>query len=119
MAKSRNILVIGTAQTFFECSMYIFVLLYTPAIEESINDASTNVPLGYLFSTMMLAVMVGSLTFQVMESQAKKGPRFCMQFTEDRLLTLALAIASCAFMLMAYQGHASVSEISIICIKVY
>ena len=72
MAKSRNILVIGTAQTFFECSMYIFVLLYTPAIEESINDASTNVPLGYLFSTMMLAVMVGSLTFQVMESQAKK-----------------------------------------------
>ncbi|KAF1805080.1 hypothetical protein V8B55DRAFT_1494628 [Mucor lusitanicus] len=115
MVKSRNILVIGTAQTFFECSMYIFVLLYTPAIEESINNAagstSTNVPLGYLFSTMMLAVMVGSLTFQVMETQAKKGPRFCMQFTEDRLLTLALAFASCAFMLMAYQGHASTTTL--------
>ncbi|CEP07653.1 hypothetical protein [Parasitella parasitica] len=115
MATSRNIIVIGIAQTFFECSMYLFVLLYTPTIEEAINDAagslSPNVPLGYLFSTMMLAVMVGSLTFQVMENQAKKGPRFCIQFTEDRLLTLALAFASCAFMLMAYQGHSSTTNL--------
>lgn len=28
-----NILILGAAQTFFECAMYIFVLLYTPAIE--------------------------------------------------------------------------------------
>lgn len=106
--------------------MYIFVLLYTPAIEETINNTvanpSANIPLGYLFSTMMLAVMVGSLTFQFMENQAKKGPRFCMQFTEDRLLTLALAFASCAFMLMAYQGRASVSQIlfyAYICISIF
>jgi hypothetical protein len=30
-----NILVLGAAQTFFECSMYVFVLLYTPAIESA------------------------------------------------------------------------------------
>lgn len=28
-----NILILGAAQTVFECAMYIFVLLYTPAIE--------------------------------------------------------------------------------------
>ncbi|KAG1536047.1 hypothetical protein G6F51_011185 [Rhizopus arrhizus] len=33
MLRSRNIVVIAAAQTLFECSMYIFVLLYTPAIE--------------------------------------------------------------------------------------
>lgn len=32
-----NILVLGAAQTVFECAMYIFVLLYTPAIENADN----------------------------------------------------------------------------------
>lgn len=106
-------MVIGIAQTLFECSMYIFVLMYTPAVENAIvsttGNATGNIALGYLFSTMMLAVMVGSLTFQAFERQAKQGPRFCMQFTEDRLLTIALGLASCAFMLMAYYGYSSVN----------
>ncbi|CAO3608884.1 unnamed protein product [Mucor hiemalis] len=105
MIQSRNIIVIGIAQTFFECSMYIFVLLYTPAIENATKG--DDLPLGYLFSTMMLAVMVGSMAFQLFERQAKTGPRFCMQFTEDKLLTLALALACCAFMAMAYHGDSS------------
>lgn len=35
MYLDSNILVLGAAQTFFECSMYVFVLLYTPAIESA------------------------------------------------------------------------------------
>lgn len=105
---------IGAAQTLFECSMYIFVLLYTPAIENSIatevGAAVTNIPLGYLFSTMMLAIMIGSLTFQVFEEQTKASSKFLLQFTEDRLLSIALGLASCAFMMMGYQGNSSVSE---------
>jgi hypothetical protein len=115
MMKSRNIMVIGVAQTLFECSMYIFVLMYTPAIEDAIinitGDTTGSIAFGYLFSTMMLAVMVGSLTFQVFERQAKHGPRCCMQFTEDRLLSMALGLASCAFMLMAYYGYTSVNTL--------
>jgi hypothetical protein len=114
LVKSRNIMVIGTAQTLFECSMYTFVLLYTPAIE-TITENEDNLPLGYLFSTMMVAVMVGSMTFQMFERQAKTGPRFCMHFTEDRLLTIALGLASCAFMLMAYNGNSSVSGTYFFC----
>ncbi|KAI9485484.1 MAG: hypothetical protein EXX96DRAFT_545278 [Benjaminiella poitrasii] len=108
LLKSRNIMVIGAAQTLFECSMYIFVLLYTPALENTISNvmgSSVGVPLGYLFATMMLAVMAGSLTFQVIEEQAKKGPRFCLQFNEARLLSLGLGLASCSFMMMAYHGN--------------
>lgn len=109
MIKSKNIMIIGIAQTFFECSMYIFVLLYIPAIENATNGG--DLPFGYLFSTMMVAVMVGSMTFQLFEQQAKTGPRFCMQFTEDRLLTMALGLASCAFMLMAYHGNTSTTTL--------
>lgn len=105
MIQSKNIIVIGIAQTFFECSMYIFVLLYIPAIENATNDG--NLPFGYLFSTMMVAVMVGSMTFQLFEKQAKTGPRFFMECKEDKLLTLALGLASCAFMAMAYHGNSS------------
>lgn len=112
MINSRNIITIGIAQTLFECSMYIFVLLYTPAIENSIESeigaAVKNIPLGYLFSTMMLAVMIGSLTFQVFEIQAKTGPRFYLKFTEDKLLTLALGLACFAFILMSSSGDSSV-----------
>lgn len=35
-----NILSLGLAQTVFECSMYTFVLLYTPALEQSIKSMS-------------------------------------------------------------------------------
>ncbi|RCI03949.1 Molybdate-anion transporter [Rhizopus stolonifer] len=111
MLKSKDIIIIGLAQTLFECSMYIFVLLYIPAVEDTISNVTDvdieNVPLGYLFSTMMLAVMVGSLFFQTMERQAKSGSRFFIQFTEDRLLSIALGLASCAFMSMAYHQNVS------------
>ncbi|KAI8085387.1 hypothetical protein BDF21DRAFT_236573 [Thamnidium elegans] len=105
MVKSKNIMVIGIAQTFFECAMYIFVLLYIPAIENATKGG--DLPFGYLFSTMMVAVMVGSMTFQLFERQAKTGPRFFMECKEDKLLTMALGLASCAFMAMAYHGNSS------------
>ncbi|GAA5805204.1 hypothetical protein HPULCUR_010718 [Helicostylum pulchrum] len=105
MIKSKNIMIIGIAQTFFECAMYIFVLLYIPAIENATKG--DDLPFGYLFSTMMVAVMVGSMTFQLFERQAKTGPRFFMDCKEDKLLTMALGLASCAFMAMAYHGNSS------------
>jgi len=37
-APDSKILSLGLAQTLFECSMYIFVLLYTPALEQALED---------------------------------------------------------------------------------
>ncbi|KAI8875270.1 DUF791-domain-containing protein [Backusella circina FSU 941] len=104
--QNRNITILSIAQTFFECSMYIFVLLYTPAVE-SVISSDAEIPLGYLFSTMMVAIMVGSMCFQLFERQAKTGPRCFLHFKEDRLLSMSLGLASCAFMLMAYFGDSS------------
>jgi hypothetical protein len=94
--------------------MYIFVLLYTPAVE-SVMASDTEISLGYLFSTMMVAIMVGSMCFQLFERQSKSGPRCFLHFKEDRLLSMALGLASCAFMLMSYFGDSSVSVCALWC----
>ncbi|CDH52201.1 major facilitator superfamily protein [Lichtheimia corymbifera JMRC:FSU:9682] len=106
-----NILILGAAQTFFECAMYIFVLLYTPAIEtaasihahraDSVTQGDQEIPFGYLFSTMMFAVMMGSITFQKLE---QRGLAWC---SKDRLLTLALTLAGGAFTAMVYDNSTS------------
>ncbi|KAF9976369.1 Molybdate-anion transporter, partial [Mortierella antarctica] len=66
-----NILSLGLAQTVFECCMYTFVLLYTPALEMSIKNSTGSgakglFPLGYLFSAMMLCTMLGSIAFKIL-----------------------------------------------------
>ncbi|KAI8969946.1 transporter [Mycotypha africana] len=119
MLSSKNIVVLGLAQTLFECSMYIFVLLYTPAFENVIFNNIGQIPadglnLGYLFSTMMMAVMVGSLLFQIVELEIKKGPnRTFAKFSEEKLLIVALAAASISFILMARYGETSITTLLI------
>ncbi|ORZ01335.1 hypothetical protein BCR43DRAFT_486777 [Syncephalastrum racemosum] len=107
MWKDSNILVLGTAQTVFECAMYTFVLLYTPAIENAaaiyMDDSEQTLPLGYLFSTMMFAVMIGSLTFQSFEPKLSK----------DKLLIIALTLASSAFGSIVYTGSVSLPTLAV------
>ncbi|KAG0074837.1 Molybdate-anion transporter [Podila epicladia] len=90
-----NILAPGLAQMVFECSMYTFVLLYTPALEQSIKNSSTTkevLPLGYLFSVMMLCTMLGSIGFKILFS---KG------MASDILLSIALLVAGSSFCFIA------------------
>ncbi|GJJ73265.1 MFS transporter, MFS domain-containing protein family, molybdate-anion transporter [Entomortierella parvispora] len=105
-----TILTIGLAQTVFECCMYTFVLLYTPALENSIKNAALLssaksaesghlFPLGYLFSAMMAAAMFGSLLFKFFSSS--KGA------TNDSFLALALLIASSSFCFIALNNASS------------
>lgn len=129
-------MILGAAQTVFECAMYIFVLLYTPAVENTaaihgmyfrISNIewitferdryidSDEIPLGYMFSTMMFAVMLGSLSFQTLEQRASlsSSSSFLRWFTPNKLLATALAVASCSFALMVYSESSSVSLVAI------
>ncbi|KAI7855304.1 hypothetical protein BDC45DRAFT_505898 [Circinella umbellata] len=119
--RDSNILILGAAQTAFECAMYIFVLLYTPAIENAAaiyvgtDEKNQELPLGYLFSTMMFAVMMGSLSFQALERRSSSASitssclllRLISWFTKDRLLISALTLACASFGAMAYNQSAS------------
>ncbi|GAB5354372.1 hypothetical protein AAMO2058_000113200 [Amorphochlora amoebiformis] len=44
-------------QSFFECCMYAFFIIWTPTLEESDNS---NLPYGYIFSAFMACIVLGS-----------------------------------------------------------
>ncbi|KJA17597.1 hypothetical protein HYPSUDRAFT_46222 [Hypholoma sublateritium FD-334 SS-4] len=57
------LMVLGLTQTCFEGSMYLFVFLWVPALQEAALPASLPLPLGYIFSAFMVSMMLGSLFY--------------------------------------------------------
>ncbi|CCM06022.1 uncharacterized protein FIBRA_08266 [Fibroporia radiculosa] len=57
-----SLLVIGLTQTCFEGSMYLFVFNWVPALQE-VAAADASLPLGYIFSSFMVSMMIGSLLY--------------------------------------------------------
>ncbi|KAI8350413.1 hypothetical protein B0O80DRAFT_389116 [Mortierella sp. GBAus27b] len=93
-----NILSLGLAQTVFECCMYTFVLLYTPALEASIKNSTSLFPLGYLFSAMMFCSMLGSLAFKFFSNR---------NILTDKLLSSALYVAGASFCFIVLNTNSS------------
>ncbi|KAH6908372.1 hypothetical protein BKA70DRAFT_1372019 [Coprinopsis sp. MPI-PUGE-AT-0042] len=62
-----RLLVLGLTQTCFEGSMYLFVFLWVPALQESAPPSSTP-PLGLIFSSFMISMMLGSLLYTTITS---------------------------------------------------
>ena len=56
------LLVLGLTQTIFEGSMYLFVFIWVPTLQES-SLYPSSLPLGYIFSAFMVSMMVGSLIY--------------------------------------------------------
>ncbi|KAI0250686.1 hypothetical protein BJV78DRAFT_1127610 [Lactifluus subvellereus] len=61
VATDPILLVLGLTQTIFEGSMYLFVFIWVPTLQESSIDPS--LPLGYIFSAFMVSMMLGSLLY--------------------------------------------------------
>jgi len=58
------LLAIGLTQTCFEGSMYLFVFLWVPSLQEASPTFPTiALPLGYIFSSFMISMMLGSLLY--------------------------------------------------------
>jgi MFS transporter, MFS domain-containing protein family, molybdate-anion transporter len=53
--------------------MYLFVFLWVPSLQESHQSLLTPLPLGYIFSSFMISMMLGSLLYTaiVLSSQQK------------------------------------------------
>jgi len=56
------LLVLGLTQTIFEGSMYLFVFIWVPTLQES-SLYPSSLPLGYIFSAFMVSMMLGSLIY--------------------------------------------------------
>ncbi|CAA7261188.1 unnamed protein product [Cyclocybe aegerita] len=57
-----RLVVLGWTQTCFEGSMYLFVFLWVPLLQES-SEIPGNLPLGLIFSSFMVSMMLGSLFY--------------------------------------------------------
>lgn len=64
MYKDSAIMMTMAIQSVFESSMYIFVLLWTPIIDEG-WFYDTDPPYGIIFSSFMLSIMIGSSIFKI------------------------------------------------------
>jgi len=60
-------LVLGLTQTCFEGSMYLFVFLWVPSLQEA---GGPELPLGYIFSAFMISMMLGSIIYTTISSTA-------------------------------------------------
>lgn len=65
---SEAIIYSGLIQVFFEAAMFVFVFVWTPALEYTDGAIDRNeIPHGLIFSTFMIAIMIGSRLFQTMQ----------------------------------------------------
>ena len=69
------LLVIGLTQTCFEGSMYLFVFVWVPSLQEASPSFPTvALPLGYIFSSFMICMMLGSLLYTAITSYIPPPP---------------------------------------------
>lgn len=64
------LLVLGLTQTCFEGSMYLFVFLWVPSLQESAPPFAPPLPLGYIFSCFMVSMMLGSLLYTAISAHS-------------------------------------------------
>lgn len=63
------LMVIGLTQTCFEGSMYLFVFVWVPSLQDvSPSFPTVALPLGYIFSSFMVSMMLGSLLYTAITS---------------------------------------------------
>ncbi|KAI0320571.1 DUF791-domain-containing protein [Amylostereum chailletii] len=62
VAADPELLVLGLTQTIFEGSMYIFVFIWVPALQET-SPSPSSLPLGFIFSSFMVSMILGSLFY--------------------------------------------------------
>jgi len=57
-----SIMKVGIVQSLVESSMFIFVYLWTPTL----SSGQEKIPLGKIFASFMLSIMIGSLLFRIL-----------------------------------------------------
>ncbi|RUS14178.1 hypothetical protein BC937DRAFT_94225 [Endogone sp. FLAS-F59071] len=74
-------------------------------------DEGDSVPLGYLFSTLMVAVMLGSLSFRFLLSSVRR------KWKEDKILIAALGIAGVSFWGIALRSGST--QVLLVCYHLF
>jgi len=87
----EKIVLVGVVQSCFEGAMYTFVFMWTPALQSAsdVTAGAGEIPHGMIFSTFMVAIMIGSSLFTFLSKQSP----------EELFLRNAFAVSVGVFML--------------------
>jgi MFS family permease len=89
---------LGIVQSCFEAAMYIFVFMWTPALQRVQADPNIPIPHGMIFSTFMVALMFGSVLFERIFRRTMHGSKdstaTSLRIAASRLLLLVLVIST-------------------------
>ncbi|QRV91312.1 Sugar-tranasporters, 12 TM [Ceratobasidium sp. AG-Ba] len=92
--RDSSMIVLGLVQTCFEGSMYLFVFLWVPSMQEA--AAGESLPLGLIFSAFMVSMMLGSLLYKSLVTYCSGGESTLVlhaKLSSFTLLTAAFALA--------------------------
>lgn len=115
---------LGVLQSCFEAAMYIFVFMWTPALQGVQADPEISIPHGMIFSTFMVALMLGSVLFERLLHRAMHKPKdaqaLSLKIATSRLLQTVLAISTLSLVGAAVGDlvHWGVSYISMLLFEV-
>ncbi|KAI6029875.1 hypothetical protein PISMIDRAFT_680734 [Pisolithus microcarpus 441] len=91
------LLVIGLTQTCFEGSMYLFVFLWVPSLQAaSPTFPAIPLPLGYIFSSFMISMMLGSILYTVICSWAPGSSNDSSLTIHAKLSSIVCAVSGLA-----------------------
>ncbi|KAJ7785333.1 hypothetical protein DFH07DRAFT_948411 [Mycena maculata] len=92
-----RLLVLGLTQTCFEGSMYLFVFLWVPSLQEA--SLMGLLPLGYIFSSFMLSMMLGSIVYTFLSAASPESSIM----THAKLSSTVCAVSSLALAVSVTQ----------------
>lgn len=75
----RKVLILGVVQSLFEASMYTFVFMWTPALQED-GNADEALPFGVIFAAYMVSIMIGSSLFKIFVVKLHVPPEHLAKF---------------------------------------
>lgn len=83
----RKIALLGMIQSFFEGSMYVFVFMWTPALE---STSVTPIYHGWIFASFMICTLIGSGIFQYCIEQGYRVEKIALQMFVCSAVSLLL-----------------------------
>lgn len=87
------LLVLGLTQTCFEGSMYLFVFIWVPSLQEASSSAGSGLPLGYIFSSFMISMMLGSILYTAIVTRPSSDASRALHAKLSSLVCAASALA--------------------------
>eukprot|EP00045_Choanoeca_perplexa_P006238 m.52941 g.52941 ORF g.52941 m.52941 type:complete len:441 (-) comp13533_c0_seq1:973-2295(-) len=105
VVSSPRVLVLGAIQSLFEASMYAFVFMWTPALQD---DTAPELPFGTIFATFMVCCALGGSLFA----------RLAQQMSVLRLMMLTFTVAGLSLAVPALSENRSARFLAFLAFEV-